>query len=98
VLGDMLELGPDSPALHAEIGIYASTRCDGLIAVGTQARHLADAARAQLGERVLHTEDPRDAAEHAWRWSAAGDVILVKASRGMRLERVLDALAEQAAR
>jgi UDP-N-acetylmuramoyl-tripeptide--D-alanyl-D-alanine ligase len=95
VLGDMLELGPESAALHAQIGEYAAERVDQLIAFGPQAKHIADAARAKLGDRVLHTEDPNDAAERVLEVSGAGDVILVKASRGMRLERVIDKLLEK---
>ncbi|HZS42517.1 MAG TPA: UDP-N-acetylmuramoyl-tripeptide--D-alanyl-D-alanine ligase [Polyangia bacterium] len=91
VLGDMLELGPDAPRLHAELGAYAAARVDQLIAFGPLSRALADAARERLGaDRVLHTDDPHDAAERALAASGPGDVILVKASRGMRLERVID--------
>jgi UDP-N-acetylmuramoyl-tripeptide--D-alanyl-D-alanine ligase len=93
VLGDMLELGPDSPSLHAEVGAYAATRVDALVAFGPLSRHLAAAARPRLGEHVVETDDPRDAAARAVAWSGPGDVILVKASRGMRLERVIDAIA-----
>jgi UDP-N-acetylmuramoyl-tripeptide--D-alanyl-D-alanine ligase len=91
VLGDMLELGPDSAKLHAEIGEYAAARADRVIAVGAEARHIAAGARDK-GEHVADT----DAATARVRAvSRAGDVILVKASRGMRLERVIDALAEK---
>jgi murE/murF fusion protein len=93
VLGDMLELGKEAVAFHQEIGRYAAQRVDEIIAMGPLARHLAEAARAHLGaEHVLHTDDPRDAAEHILAVSGAGDAILVKASRGMRLERVIEAL------
>jgi UDP-N-acetylmuramoyl-tripeptide--D-alanyl-D-alanine ligase len=88
VLGDMLELGPDSPKLHAEIGAYAAARVDHLITMG---------ARAQQMSGAFHTDDPRAAADKLRAVSRAGDVILVKASRGMRLERVIDALAEEPA-
>ncbi|HEX8952080.1 MAG TPA: UDP-N-acetylmuramoyl-tripeptide--D-alanyl-D-alanine ligase, partial [Polyangia bacterium] len=91
VLGDMLELGPDSARLHAEIGAYAAERVDRLITIGEQARHIDAGARA-LADRVFHAEDPRAAAAEVRRVSRAGDAILVKASRGMRLERVIDAL------
>ncbi|HEX6836763.1 MAG TPA: UDP-N-acetylmuramoyl-tripeptide--D-alanyl-D-alanine ligase [Polyangia bacterium] len=86
VLGDMLELGPDSAKLHAEIGAYAAARVDHLITMGAQAKQMGGA---------FHTDEPRAAADRVRAVSRAGDVILVKASRGMRLERVIDALAEE---
>jgi UDP-N-acetylmuramoyl-tripeptide--D-alanyl-D-alanine ligase len=95
VIGDMLELGPESTALHAEIGAYAAERVDELIAFGPQAKHVAEAAAKKMGSHVLHTDDPNDAADRVLEVSGAGDVILVKASRGMRLERVIDRLLEK---
>ncbi|HWE31628.1 MAG TPA: UDP-N-acetylmuramoyl-tripeptide--D-alanyl-D-alanine ligase [Polyangia bacterium] len=94
VLGDMLELGADSAKLHAEIGAYASTRVDQLITIGPNARAIDAAARPALGARAWHTDDPLAAAARVRELWRAGDVILVKASRGMRLERVIDALTE----
>lgn len=94
VIGDMLELGAESSRLHAEVGAYAAARVDFLITVGERSRATHDAAAA-LGDRRLHTDDPRAAAARARAVSQAGDVILVKASRGMKLERVIDALAEK---
>jgi UDP-N-acetylmuramoyl-tripeptide--D-alanyl-D-alanine ligase len=88
VLGDMLELGPESTKLHAELGAYATARVDHLITLGAQAEHMGGS---------FHTDDPRAAAGRVRALSRAGDVILVKASRGMRLERVIDALAEEPA-
>jgi UDP-N-acetylmuramoyl-tripeptide--D-alanyl-D-alanine ligase len=96
VLGDMLELGPDGARLHAEVGAFAAERVDELIAFGPQARQIAAAAVARLGaDHVLHTEDPTDAAERVLEVTGPGDLILIKASRGMRLERVIDALNER---
>jgi UDP-N-acetylmuramoyl-tripeptide--D-alanyl-D-alanine ligase len=92
VLGDMLELGPDSERLHAEIGAYAAERVDHLITIGPQSAAM-HAAAAALGDRRLHTDDPEAAAARVSAISRAGDVVLVKASRGMRLERVIEALA-----
>jgi UDP-N-acetylmuramoyl-tripeptide--D-alanyl-D-alanine ligase len=85
VLGDMLELGPDSDKLHAEVGAYAVARVDHLVTLGAQSKKMGAG---------FHTDDPLVAATHVRSISRAGDVILVKASRGMRLERVIDALAE----
>jgi UDP-N-acetylmuramoyl-tripeptide--D-alanyl-D-alanine ligase len=85
VLGDMLELGPDSDKLHAEVGAYAAARVDHLVTLGE---------RSKIMGASFHTDDPRVAADRVRAVSRAGDVILVKASRGMRLERVIDALAE----
>ncbi|MGZ3427008.1 MAG: UDP-N-acetylmuramoyl-tripeptide--D-alanyl-D-alanine ligase [Polyangia bacterium] len=85
VLGDMLELGPDSDRLHADVGAYAAARVDRLVTLGPQSKKMGAS---------FHTDDPLAAAEHVRTVSRAGDVILVKASRGMRLERVIDALQE----
>ncbi|HXU73885.1 MAG TPA: UDP-N-acetylmuramoyl-tripeptide--D-alanyl-D-alanine ligase [Polyangia bacterium] len=86
VLGDMLELGPESATLHAEVGAYAAARVDQLVAVGPQSRHMGS---------TFHTDDVEAATARVRAVSRAGDVILVKASRGMRLERVIDALSEK---
>jgi UDP-N-acetylmuramoyl-tripeptide--D-alanyl-D-alanine ligase len=93
VLGDMLELGPDSDRLHHEVGVYAADKLDHVISIGEAARHIDAGARTR-SNRVFHTNDPREAAQEALRVTNAGDVILIKASRGMRLERVIDALQE----
>jgi UDP-N-acetylmuramoyl-tripeptide--D-alanyl-D-alanine ligase len=93
VLGDMLELGPESPSLHAAIGAYAAERVDELITIGKLAAHAHEAARPRLGPHALHAADDAAAAARVREASGAGDVILVKASRGMKLERVIDELA-----
>jgi len=100
VLGDMLELGPDAPALHRAVGREAASRLVGLVAVGRQAGETAAGARegGMLRAHLETTEDPEVAASVAWRWTAPGDAILVKGSRGMRLERVIAALQALAAR
>ena len=95
VLGDMLELGTDTNQLHAEVGAYAAERADEVIAFGPLSYHLAEAAATRLGsDHVVHVETPDAAARRVLDVSGPGDVILVKASRGMKLERVIDLLAD----
>ncbi|MBI3947778.1 MAG: UDP-N-acetylmuramoyl-tripeptide--D-alanyl-D-alanine ligase [Armatimonadetes bacterium] len=89
VLGDMLELGSESEAGHREVGQHAAT-VDLLIAVGERARGIAAGAEdAGLPpERARWCADA-DAALAAVRAELRpGDAVLVKASRGMRLETV----------
>jgi UDP-N-acetylmuramoyl-tripeptide--D-alanyl-D-alanine ligase len=91
VLGDMGEVGAQGPAFHAEVGAYARARgIDTLLALGTAS---ADSARAFDGGRHFSTVEAllaaaRDAA-------AGGGTLLVKGSRFMRMERVVQALAAQ---
>lgn len=88
VLGEMLELGDASEAEHRAVGAYAAARADVVVAVGDGARPVADGA----GERAVPLAD-NDAAIHWLRGHlAAGDVVLVKASRGARLDLVAAAL------
>jgi UDP-N-acetylmuramoyl-tripeptide--D-alanyl-D-alanine ligase len=91
VLGDMLELGDHSKQAHQEIGELAKKLGIGVVALGEQAKHIVDAA----GKDAEHVESVDDAADRALaRTEKAGGWILLKASRGMKLERVLVALQE----
>jgi len=95
ILGDMLELGPETAKAHEELGQeVARLGFAGLAAVGELAAHMVVGARAAglPQEHVLATLDPELAAAAVAEWSKPGDWVLVKASRGMRLERALDAL------
>ena len=95
-LGDMLELGRHAEALHREVGrCVAELAPDGLFAVGADAqRYLADeAVRAGFpASRVACFADALDAARAVKAFVKPGDSLLLKASRGMRLERILDEL------
>ena len=92
VLGDMLELGDDAPAAHRNAGRLAATLGLAVIALGDFAGELGVGAR-DAGGQATAAADPADAARQALAGSAPGDWILIKASRGMRLERVVAELA-----
>ncbi|HJP70245.1 MAG TPA: UDP-N-acetylmuramoyl-tripeptide--D-alanyl-D-alanine ligase, partial [Candidatus Limnocylindria bacterium] len=95
VLGDMLELGPDEERLHREIGAHAARTADAIVAVGPRGRWLAEGARAAGASRVIAAEDAEDAASVLERDLApgAGDLVLLKASRGIGLDRAVELLA-----
>lgn len=89
VLGEMRELGDHSTAEHRAIGRYAASRADLILTIGDAARPIADAA----GDRALAL--PHNAAAITWLHAhiGPGDVVLVKASRGGRLDEVAAALS-----
>jgi len=91
VVGDMLELGNHAPEAHREIGALAKTLGLGVIALGDHAATVVAAAGG--GDAELATT-PVEAAARALARTQPGDWILLKASRGMRLERVLDAIRQ----
>ena len=89
VLGDMLELGPQAPRLHREVGLYASEAgLDVLIAVGA----LAAEIRTEFDGESYAVADAEAAAELLQTLLADGDTVLVKGSRGAALERVAEKL------
>jgi UDP-N-acetylmuramoyl-tripeptide--D-alanyl-D-alanine ligase len=94
VLGDMLELGPDERSQHERIGAQAATVLDGLVAVGERGRWIANAARAAGLGTVATAGDAAEAREVVDRVldPRAGDVLLVKASRGLALDELVAAL------
>jgi UDP-N-acetylmuramoyl-tripeptide--D-alanyl-D-alanine ligase len=93
VLGEMLELGSFAPALHAECG-HAAVRAgiSRLIAVGgAPAAALAGAAReAGLDDASVHVQTSAEAADLLLASLAPGDLVLVKGSRGIGTDRVVD--------
>lgn len=92
VIGDMLELGTLSADAHEEIGRAAAGSADVLIAVGELARTSADAAR-RAGLAEVHTvADGAEALVLLKRLRRPGDVMLVKGSRALGLDRLADAL------
>jgi UDP-N-acetylmuramoyl-tripeptide--D-alanyl-D-alanine ligase len=96
VLGDMLELGNDSARFHMEIGAYAADRVDYLITIGEAARGIDEGAK-KLGDHRAHVRAASFAAKHVSQVAKEGSVVLVKASRGMKLEQVIDTLVNDEA-
>jgi UDP-N-acetylmuramoyl-tripeptide--D-alanyl-D-alanine ligase len=94
VLGDMLELGAESERLHGVVGEEAaSTGLDALWAVGHFASSLAQAAKNKGMRGLVECFEDLDAVCGRVReFVRPGDTLLVKGSRGMKLERVMDAL------
>jgi UDP-N-acetylmuramoyl-tripeptide--D-alanyl-D-alanine ligase len=95
VAGEMLEMGEHGPALHAEAGrAAAEAGLDLVVGVQGNAEHLA-AAASRGGVAALFLPD----AEAAGRWLKQnlrkGDVVLVKGSRGVHLERAIETLNRQ---
>jgi UDP-N-acetylmuramoyl-tripeptide--D-alanyl-D-alanine ligase len=94
VAGEMLELGPEAALLHATCGKEASLAgIDIVIGVRGNARHIVEAA-AQWGVEALFVETPEAAGAWLREHLRSGDAVLLKASRGVRLERALSVLSD----
>ena len=96
VLGEMKELGESGEAEHEAVGRLAvRLGVDRVVAVGTPARGIGLGARAESGEgeeRAVLVEDNEEAVDLLRRELRAGDVVLLKASRGARLDVVAAAV------
>jgi UDP-N-acetylmuramoyl-tripeptide--D-alanyl-D-alanine ligase len=97
VLGEMLELGEAHQVGHREVGRAAAGVAELLVVVGEGAVALADAAvdAGLPSERVLRVPDAGAAMESLRPRLRSGDVILVKASRGVALDVLVDSLVEE---
>ena len=92
LLGDMLELGPEEAALHAAIGREAASRgVDRLYTHGRLAAHMAAEAARLMPEEgwVRHFDDKAELAAAVMEELDPADLVLVKASRGMKMEEVV---------
>jgi UDP-N-acetylmuramoyl-tripeptide--D-alanyl-D-alanine ligase len=97
VLGDMLELGETGPALHRESGRGLIGKVDAVVGVGPLAKEIVEGAREAglAAEALAHFEDAAAAAEAVGDLVRPGDAVLVKGSRGIRLETFADAVARR---
>jgi UDP-N-acetylmuramoyl-tripeptide--D-alanyl-D-alanine ligase len=99
VLGDMLELGTASESAHREVGRQVASAGAGVfVAIGTQMRTAVEVARQHGVPEAHHAATFEDAVAHLLKRLAAGDLVLIKGSRGMRMERIADALAARLSR
>lgn len=91
VLGDMMELGKHTKEAHSEVGIMSATACDILVAVGLRSRITAESAiDAGLEEdNVLQFDNSVEAGKYIQNIIKEGDIILVKGSQSMRMERIV---------
>ena len=93
VLGDMLELGKESGNLHKQIGaMVPEMNFDMLLAVGKEAKKYVDGAKSRHMKNVFHFDSVADVVDYLSDTVAEGDILLVKGSRGMHMEQVVDAL------
>lgn len=98
VLGDMLELGESSPTLHADVGaLVARSGVQQLVTCGPLAQHIAQGAQeaGMPASCIYRTAQHEEALAVLKLLLAPGDVVLVKGSRGMAMERLVQALVSR---
>lgn len=107
ILGDMFELGENTDALHAEVGLYAADAgLDILLCVGENSKHMYDAATEKVRQtensvspmRVIYFDDLQTLLqglqEKKDTYIPEGCTVLIKASHGMNFAKVLEVLKE----
>lgn len=94
ILGDMLELGKHTEKVHKEIGKEASQAAHKLITVGMRARFIVEGALndGMDENNIFQFEDAQKAGKFAESLIEEGDVVLLKASQGIRMERASEEL------
>ncbi len=94
VLGDMLELGPYEQSGHEKVGVRAAEVADVLVAVGELSKIIARAAReaGMKPEKIFWVPDTSQAIEVLRPLLKEGDVVLIKGSHGLRMDRIVSAL------
>ena len=98
ILGDMRELGASAPQMHEDIGRYAaSLGIERVLCVGIESRRMCDGAEAHTPDCADYYTTQDDLLAALPELVHDGDVILVKASRGMHLENTVALLLSLAA-
>ena len=94
VLGDMLELGRHSVEEHRKVGAHVARTADMLVTVGFRARDIAQGAldAGMLDQNIFQYEDAHRAGDELEAMLAPADVVLIKGSQGVRMERMVEEL------
>ena len=94
VLGDMLEIGKYALEAHEQVGRLVSRCCDMLVTVGPRAKFIAEGAVKNGFSRknILNFDSAEDSLKPIRQLTQSGDLILVKASRAIHLEKVVEEL------
>jgi UDP-N-acetylmuramoyl-tripeptide--D-alanyl-D-alanine ligase len=97
VLGEMLELGDENEAGHERAGAAAAAVVERLVVIGAGAAGIARGARATglASEQIAEVADRAAALDRLMASLAPGDVVLVKASRGIALDLLVDDLRDR---
>ena len=93
VCGDMLELGTQSETYHRELGAFAASLLfDFIIACGPQSKFLVEEAlkAGYHQSKIHHVKDSAEAAKCCQKLASPGDLVLVKGSRGMHMEKIFE--------
>ena len=94
ILGDMLELGTDSEALHRAVGAYAAEKGADLVLTAGPLSESVSTAAMETGTEARHFPDVEGLIAALPELLCRGDAVLVKASHSMRFERISEALKE----
>ncbi|MDO4544594.1 MAG: UDP-N-acetylmuramoyl-tripeptide--D-alanyl-D-alanine ligase [Bacillota bacterium] len=95
ILGDMYELGSERDRQHFNIGVFTRMlEIDWVVAVGEAAKNIADGAAGGTAQ-VAWFEKKEDFYREVDRFAEIGDIILIKGSRGMKMEQIVEKLLEQ---
>jgi UDP-N-acetylmuramoyl-tripeptide--D-alanyl-D-alanine ligase len=94
IIGDMLELGERELEYHRESGRAIPQEVDAVIAVGQRAQSLLDGAREAgfADDKLHHFDDAQSAGEFLKEFIREGDLVLIKASRGIGLDKIVTIL------
>ena len=91
ILGDMLELGDYSKELHEKVGVEVDSKIDILITIGKEAKYIAEKSKAK---QIIECDNIEEAIEKIKKIETKDDAILLKASNGMKLFEIANALCE----
>ena len=93
-LGEMLELGTDEEQLHRQLGAQAAAVADRLYLLGKLSAHTASGAQeaGMAPESIMYADSHNEIANDIGKRAESGDLILVKGSRGMQMEKIAAAI------